>query len=213
MRVRTRTPRIRIDGRRDDMLRVQAVNVYPQAISAVLAPEPASAATAWWPRAIRWCRPLRLYVEAPAELDLAGVADRLHAALRLASRLTRLEPGESLPVAEHKTRIVHRTARGDPLPGRSRDPAEKGARPMTVTTADLGAARVITWDRQARRNAWDLPTMNEIAAEIEVAARDTAFAWSQCAAPVGTSRRGTTYRRRSRPTLPRGRRRLRLSSG
>ena len=30
------TPRIRIDGRRDDMLRVQAVNVYPQAIGAIL---------------------------------------------------------------------------------------------------------------------------------------------------------------------------------
>jgi enoyl-CoA hydratase/carnithine racemase len=43
---------------------------------------------------------------------------------------------------------------------------------MTVTTADVGAARVITWDRQARRNAWDLPTMKEIAAEIEVAGRD-----------------------------------------
>jgi hypothetical protein len=27
----------------------------------------------------------------------------------------RLDPG-SLPVAEHKTRIVHRTARGDALP-------------------------------------------------------------------------------------------------
>ena len=45
---------------------------------------------------------------------------------------------------------------------------------MTVTTADVDAARVITWDRQARRNAWDLPTMKEIAAEIEVAGRDTA---------------------------------------
>jgi len=43
---------------------------------------------------------------------------------------------------------------------------------MTVTTTDLGAARVITWDRQDRRNAWDLPTMTEIAAEIEVAGRD-----------------------------------------
>ena len=43
---------------------------------------------------------------------------------------------------------------------------------MTVTTADIGAARVITWDRQARRNAWDLPTMTAIAAEIEVASRD-----------------------------------------
>ena len=45
---------------------------------------------------------------------------------------------------------------------------------MTVTLADLGAARVITWDRQERRNAWDLPTMTAIAAEIEVAGRDTA---------------------------------------
>ena len=43
---------------------------------------------------------------------------------------------------------------------------------MTVTTTDLGAARVITWDRQDRRNAWDLPTMTAIAAEIEVAGRD-----------------------------------------
>ena len=30
------TPRVSIEGRRDDMLRVQAVNVYPQAISAIL---------------------------------------------------------------------------------------------------------------------------------------------------------------------------------
>src|SRR5215210_6551413 len=44
---------------------------------------------------------------------------------------------------------------------------------MTVTTADLGAARVITWDRQARRNAWDLATMTAIAAEIEVASRNS----------------------------------------
>jgi phenylacetate-CoA ligase len=109
------SPRIRIDGRRDDMLRVQAVNVYPQAISAILAAEP---------RIGRHCvvadgdpvvPPVRLYVEAPPELDLEGVAERLHDALRTRFALTRLEPG-SLPVAEHKTRIVHRTARGDPLP-------------------------------------------------------------------------------------------------
>ena len=109
------SPRIRIDGRRDDMLRVQAVNVYPQAIGAILAAEP---------RLGRHCvvaegdpvePPLRVYVEAPADLDLAGVAERLHATLRARFALTRLEPG-SLPVAEHKTRIVHRTARGDPLP-------------------------------------------------------------------------------------------------
>jgi len=43
---------------------------------------------------------------------------------------------------------------------------------MTVTTADLGAARVITWERQARRNAWDLPTMTAIADAIESAGAD-----------------------------------------
>jgi enoyl-CoA hydratase/carnithine racemase len=45
---------------------------------------------------------------------------------------------------------------------------------MTVTTADLGTARVITWDRQARRNAWDLPTMTAIADAIEAAGADPA---------------------------------------
>jgi phenylacetate-CoA ligase len=109
------SPRIRIDGRRDDMLRVQAVNVYPQAIGAVLAEEP---------RLGRHCvvadgdpvvPPLRVYAEAPPQVDLARVTERLHATLRARFEVTRLEPG-SLPVAEHKTRIVHRTARGDRLP-------------------------------------------------------------------------------------------------
>ena len=40
---------------------------------------------------------------------------------------------------------------------------------MTVTSAARGAARVITWDRQARRNAWDLETMTAIADAIEAA--------------------------------------------
>jgi len=43
---------------------------------------------------------------------------------------------------------------------------------MTVTTADLGAARVVTWDRQARRNAWDLETMTGIADAVEAAASE-----------------------------------------
>ena len=38
---------------------------------------------------------------------------------------------------------------------------------MTVTTSDLGSARLIVWDRQARRNAWDLDTMTAIADAIE----------------------------------------------
>ena len=97
------------------MLRVQALNVYPQAISTILATEP---------RLGRHCvvadgdpvePPLWVYVEAPADLDLAPITQRLHDRLRARFALTRLEPG-SLPVAEQKTRIVHRTARGDPLP-------------------------------------------------------------------------------------------------
>ena len=108
-------PRIRIDGRRDDMLRVQAVNVYPQAIGELLAADP---------RLGRHCvvaegdpidPPLHLYVEAPPETDLDALRDRLHTALRARFAVARLEPG-SLPIAEHKTRIVHRTARGDELP-------------------------------------------------------------------------------------------------
>jgi enoyl-CoA hydratase/carnithine racemase len=45
---------------------------------------------------------------------------------------------------------------------------------MTVTTADRGAARLVEWDRQARRNAWDLPTMTAIADAIEAAGADSA---------------------------------------
>jgi enoyl-CoA hydratase len=45
---------------------------------------------------------------------------------------------------------------------------------MTVTTADLGAGRLIGWDRQAKRNAWDLDMMTAIADAIEAAAADEA---------------------------------------
>jgi enoyl-CoA hydratase len=40
---------------------------------------------------------------------------------------------------------------------------------MTVTTADRGPARIVSWDRQARRNAWDLETMTAIADAIQAA--------------------------------------------
>ncbi len=43
---------------------------------------------------------------------------------------------------------------------------------MTVTVAELGAARLIAWDRQTRRNAWDLTTMTAIADAIEAAGAD-----------------------------------------
>jgi phenylacetate-CoA ligase len=109
------TPRIRIDGRRDDMLRVQAVNVYPQAIGTILASDA---------RLGRYCvvaegdpivPPLCVYVEAPGDVELDNVTTELEDTLRARFTVTRLRPG-SLPVAEHKTRIVHRTARGDALP-------------------------------------------------------------------------------------------------
>jgi enoyl-CoA hydratase/carnithine racemase len=45
---------------------------------------------------------------------------------------------------------------------------------MTVSTVDRGAARAISWDRQARRNAWDLDTMTAIADAIEEAGADPA---------------------------------------
>jgi phenylacetate-CoA ligase len=118
--------RIRIDGRRDDMLRVQAVNVYPQAIAALVEADP---------RLGRHCvvahgdpvePPVEVYVEAAREIELDGLAERLHESLRVRFAVTRLDPG-SLPVAEHKTRIVHRIARGDTLP-----PAVESLRRETV---------------------------------------------------------------------------------
>jgi phenylacetate-CoA ligase len=109
-------PRIRIDGRRDDMLRVQAVNVYPQAIGALLAADPRLGRHCVVAEGDPIVPPLSVYVEAPPDVDLGGMEARLHAGLGARFAVTRLEPG-SLPVAEHKTRIVHRTARGDALPG------------------------------------------------------------------------------------------------
>ena len=41
---------------------------------------------------------------------------------------------------------------------------------MTVSASDVGTARLLCWDRQARRNAWDLPTMQALADGIESAA-------------------------------------------
>jgi phenylacetate-CoA ligase len=110
-----KTPRIRIDGRRDDMLRVQAVNVYPQAIGSILAGHPRLGRHCLVAEGDPVVPPLQVYVEAPPDVDLAPVAGELHETLRARFEVTRLEPG-ALPRAEHKTRIVHRTARGDDLP-------------------------------------------------------------------------------------------------
>ena len=97
------------------MLRVQAVNVYPQAIGAILSADERLGRHCVVAEGDPIVPPLRVYVEAPAQVDLDAVARRLHAGLGARFAVARLEPG-SLPVAEQKTRIVHRTARGDALP-------------------------------------------------------------------------------------------------
>ena len=110
------TPRIRIDGRTDDMLRVRAVNIHPGAIGAVLDGFPGLGRHAVVADGDPIAPPLRLYVEAGAAgADPDAVAEALHRRLRAPFRVVALAPG-TLPVAEHKTRTVYRTARGDALP-------------------------------------------------------------------------------------------------
>jgi enoyl-CoA hydratase len=41
---------------------------------------------------------------------------------------------------------------------------------MNVTTAELGSARVLGWDRRARRNAWTRPLIEELADAVSAAA-------------------------------------------
>ncbi len=107
------SPRIHIGGRRDDMLRIQAVNVYPQAIGEVLDRLGTSGGYAVVADGDPIDAPLHIYVESPE--DLASLQKELRAALRTDVALTALASGE-LPVAEHKTVRVFRTARGDVLP-------------------------------------------------------------------------------------------------
>jgi len=109
------TPRIRIDGRRDDMLRVQAVNVYPQAVATLLAAEPEIGRHAVVAEGDPVRTPVHVYVEARPDIELGPAQERLRRELRADFRLVALAPG-SLPAEEHKTRTVYRIARGDALP-------------------------------------------------------------------------------------------------
>jgi phenylacetate-CoA ligase len=122
------TPRIRIDGRTDDMLRVRAVNIHPGAIGAVLDGFPGLGRHAVVADGDPIAPPLRVYVEtdgaagrgdaalgAPMPPPPDAVAAELHRRLRAPFRVVAVPPG-ALPVAEHKTRTVYRTARGDVLP-------------------------------------------------------------------------------------------------
>jgi phenylacetate-CoA ligase len=123
------SPRIRIDGRTDDMLRVQAVNVHPGAVGAVLGDLPSLGRHAIVADGDPVAPPLRVYVEAgegapPPE----AIADALHARLRARFAVTVLAGG-ALPVAEHKTRTVYRTARGDALPAAVQNANQEAMRP------------------------------------------------------------------------------------
>jgi phenylacetate-CoA ligase len=107
--------RIRIDGRLDDMLRVQAVNVYPQAIAAVLDRFAALGRHAVVADGDPISPPLRVYVEAGPDADLPAVADTLGRELRARFEVVGLERG-ALPVAEHKRKTIYRPDQGDRLP-------------------------------------------------------------------------------------------------
>jgi phenylacetate-CoA ligase len=107
--------RVRIDGRLDDMLRVQAVNVYPQAIAAVLDRFPGLGRHAVVADGDPISPPLRVYVEGGPDADAGAVADALGRELRARFEVVRLERG-ALPVAEHKRKTVYRPDHGDRLP-------------------------------------------------------------------------------------------------
>ena len=65
-------------------------------------------------------RPDRAAADGPP-VAVDAVAEELHRRLRAPFRVVALAPG-TLPVAEHKTRTVYRTARGDtPPPGIDND--------------------------------------------------------------------------------------------
>jgi phenylacetate-CoA ligase len=106
------SPRIRIEGRVDDMLRVQAVNVHPGAIGAVLGRFAGLGRYAVVAEGDPIVPPLRVVVEAPDGVE--GVAETLRAELGARFEVRAVAPG-ALPVGEQKTRVVYRTARGEEL--------------------------------------------------------------------------------------------------
>ncbi|HEY6778925.1 MAG TPA: AMP-binding protein [Thermoleophilaceae bacterium] len=107
--------RIRIDGRLDDMLRVRAANVYPQAVAAVLSRFSGLGRHALVADGDPISPPLRVYVEAERDAELRPIADTLGRELRSPFEVIALERG-ALPANEHKTRVVYRPACGDRLP-------------------------------------------------------------------------------------------------
>jgi phenylacetate-CoA ligase len=112
--------RIRIEGRLDDMLRVQAVNVHPGAVGAVLGRFAGLGRYAVVADGDPIVPPLRVVVEARRTGDEShwsgtdGVAEALRDELGARFEVQAVAPG-ALPVGEQKTRVVYRTARGEKL--------------------------------------------------------------------------------------------------
>jgi phenylacetate-CoA ligase len=104
--------RIRIEGRVDDMLRVQAVNVHPGAIGAVLGRFAGLGRYAVVADGDPIVPPLRVFVEAANGVE--GVDTALRAELGARFEVQAVAPG-ALPVGEQKTRVVYRTALGEEL--------------------------------------------------------------------------------------------------
>ena len=109
--------RLRIEGRRDDMIRVRGANVHPQAVGSVLAARPAFGRYAVVAAGDPVRPPLQVVVEAPdaSASDRAEAEEALRRRLGATVVLTTVPRG-TLPVAEHKTRLVYRLMRGDELP-------------------------------------------------------------------------------------------------
>jgi phenylacetate-CoA ligase len=104
--------RIRIEGRVDDMLRVQAVNVHPGAIGAVLGRFAGLGRYAVVAEGDPIVPPLRIFVETGDGVD--GVSEALRSELGARFEVQAVAPG-ALPVGEQKTRVVYRSARGEEL--------------------------------------------------------------------------------------------------
>jgi phenylacetate-CoA ligase len=104
--------RIRIEGRADDMLRVQAVNVHPGAIGGVLGRFAGLGRYAVVAEGDPIVPPLRVFVETGDGVE--GVEEALRSELGARFEVEAVAPG-ALPVGEQKTRVVYRTARGEEL--------------------------------------------------------------------------------------------------
>jgi len=122
----------KVTGRRDDMLVIRGVNVYPSEVEAILVAEAAVAPhyllvvdrTEAMPRLVVACELLPGWSicadteEAERERVAAGVGEALQQRLGLSTDV-RVVPGGTIPRIEmgKAVRVVHRTADHDPLPG------------------------------------------------------------------------------------------------